>query len=82
MEYPSKGKDMNVSLILFVFIAMFYEIAPANAYLDPGSASIAIQAILAAIAGGLATIKFWGHKIKEIFQRKTFKEKEKRKNGK
>ena len=73
---------MPAYLVLLILLGVFSQTTPAYAYLDPGSASIAIQAILAGIAGGLATIKFWGHKIKAIFQRKTSKEEENRINEK
>lgn len=48
----------------------FATIAPAHAYLDPGTASIAIQVILAGLAGAIATVKFWGYRIKSFFVRK------------
>lgn len=41
--------------------------SPAFAYLDPGSISLAFQAILAAIAGLAATYRFWIYKVKEFF---------------
>ena len=39
----------------------------AFAYLDPGSISLALQAIIAGFAGLLATYKLWIFKIKSIF---------------
>ena len=66
---------MQISRAMFCLSTIFFCSSPAYAYLDPGAASIALQAILAALAGGLATIKFWGHKIKGIFKRKEHKEK-------
>ena len=66
---------MQFSRAMFCLSTIFVYSPPAYAYLDPGSASIALQAILAALAGGVATIKFWGHKIKGIFKRKAHKEK-------
>ena len=65
---------MQLSRAMFCLSILFLFTPPAYAYLDPGAASIALQAILAALVGGLATIKFWGHKIKGIFKRKAHKE--------
>ena len=57
-------------LALLLVVVTFGLTSPAHAYLDPGTASIAIQAILAALAGAIATIKLWGHRIKSVFARK------------
>ena len=43
---------------------------PAFAYLDPGSVSLAIQAVLAVIVGGLATIKLWWSNFIGFFKKK------------
>tara|TARA_B100000767_G_C19764375_1_gene536745 strand:+ start:1209 stop:1421 length:213 start_codon:yes stop_codon:yes gene_type:complete len=40
--------------------------SPAFAYLDPGSASIVLQAVLAAIAGVIATYKLWLFKVRNF----------------
>ena len=45
-------------------------ISPAYAYLDPGTVSIVLQSILAAIAGIVATYKLWIFKIKNFFKKK------------
>ena len=42
----------------------------AHAYLDPGSGSIIVQSIVAAIAGGLFMIKVFWQKITNRFSRK------------
>lgn len=39
--------------------------APAAAYIDPGSGSFALQALVAGLLGGLYAIKAFGWKIKE-----------------
>ena len=54
------------AIIIFV-IACFIS-APAYAYLDPGSGSIILQGLLAAIAGALAAIKLYWNKLKGFFQ--------------
>jgi hypothetical protein len=38
-----------------------------HAYLDPGTGSMAIQMVLAAIVGGLATVKIYWHRIQSLF---------------
>ena len=54
---------MNWKLcICFLFLP-----TPAFAYLDPGSISLALQAIIAGFAGLLATYKLWFFKIKGLF---------------
>ena len=40
------------------------------AYLDPGTSSIIIQAILGAIAAGAVTIKIYWNKLKSYFKKK------------
>ena len=40
--------------------------SPAFPYLDPGSGSIVLQAILAAIAGVIGTYKIWLFKVKNF----------------
>tara|TARA_Y100000591_G_C21527819_1_gene542611 strand:- start:103 stop:336 length:234 start_codon:yes stop_codon:yes gene_type:complete len=46
--------------IAFIFLS------PAYAYLDPGTISIVLQSILAAIAGIAATYKLWIFKLKNF----------------
>jgi len=53
-----------------ICIFLLYLPTPAFAYLDPGSISLALQAIIAGFAGLLATYKFWIFKIKSLFFRK------------
>jgi len=49
-----------VNLILF---------SSAQAYVDPGSASIVVQVIIGFIAGLIATIKLWWKKFKNFFSK-------------
>lgn len=49
-----------INLILF---------SSAQAYVDPGSASIVVQVIIGFIAGFIATIKLWWNKFKNFFSR-------------
>jgi hypothetical protein len=52
-------KPLVTRLILFTVFAMLAS-APAYAYLDPGTGSILVQALLAALAAGSAAVAaFW-----------------------
>ena len=44
-------------------------IVPAHAYLDPGTGSILLQGLIAAVAGGLVTLKLYWYKIRSFFSR-------------
>ena len=66
---------MNKNICLF-FIIYLSLINNAYAYLDPGTGSIILQAILGAIAAGLSYCAFYWNKVKNFFK-KIFK---KRKN--
>ena len=59
---------MRHILALSLIIALLHK--PAYAYLDPGSVSLAIQAVLAVIVGGLATIKLWWSNFIGFFKKK------------
>ena len=57
----------KAGLIAFVsFVAAF---EPAHAYLDPGSVSLAIQAIVAALAGAALTWKHWYWRLRSFLRR-------------
>ena len=60
--------------LLFLLIAFFSQTNFANAYLDPGSGSIILQAILGFIAAAVATLSFYWTKFK-LFLKKIFKKK-------
>lgn len=51
-------KKIGIFLLLLIAI-----IRPAHAYLDPGTGSILIQGILAALAGLVLTVKLWWHRL-------------------
>ena len=57
---------------LYIFIFYFIFISKSYAYLDPGTGSIILQAILAFIAGAAATVSLWWGNLK-IFIKKIFK---------
>lgn len=79
-DWTVKKKMWSV-LIVFVLLGVLLQSGPAFAYIDPGTASIAIQAVLAAFAGGLATIKLWGHRVTRFFRKKPPTENDNSKNG-
>ena len=62
----------NFRLISLTFIYFLFSTTNANAYIDPGTGSIILQAILAFIAGAVATISLWWGNLK-MFLKKLFK---------
>lgn len=60
-----------IPLTLFVIAAN-----PAHAYIDPGSGSVAVQAILAGFLGFLLALKIYWKKIVSFFRRGEKTEKE------
>jgi hypothetical protein len=63
---------INYRILTLIFVYLFCSISYANAYLDPGTGSIILQAILAFIAGAAATASLWWLNFK-IFIKKIFK---------
>tara|TARA_Y100000591_G_C21788761_1_gene675357 strand:- start:556 stop:762 length:207 start_codon:yes stop_codon:yes gene_type:complete len=63
-------------IILFLLIYNLVFNNNAYAYLDPGTGSIILQAILGAIAAGFSYCAFYWNKVKNFFK-KLFKKKEK-----
>lgn len=60
---PSTGTRR---LVIAVLVSICY-VTPAYAYLDPGTGSIILQGLLAAIAGATAAVGVYWHRIKCIF---------------
>jgi len=52
-------------IILYIFYLCIFFYTHAYAYLDPGTGSIIIQALVATIALGLGFLSYWWKKIKE-----------------
>ena len=67
---------MKKYLLYLVIIISFVFTTSANAYLDPGTGSIILQAILGFIAASIATISFYWSKLK-LFFTKLFKKNKK-----
>ena len=63
---------INYRILTLIFVYLFCSISYANAYLDPGTGSIILQAILAFIAGAAATFSLWWINFK-TFIKKIFK---------
>jgi high-affinity Fe2+/Pb2+ permease len=58
--------------LYFIFIYSVLFLGRAYAYLDPGTGSIIIQAIIGFIAAGIAAISIYWQKFKNLLK-KTFK---------
>tara|TARA_B100000963_G_C22126402_1_gene451311 strand:- start:59 stop:307 length:249 start_codon:yes stop_codon:yes gene_type:complete len=73
------GKPHSLTALLLLALP-----SPAYAYLDPGSISIALQGILAGLAGLAATYRLWIYKIKSLFtfaKKDNLKDKENKAGG-
>lgn len=68
---------MRIGMISGMFFPLFsilllsrgFFISDAYAYLDPGTGSVIIQAVIGAIAGVLITLKIYWYKLKEKLSR-------------
>jgi hypothetical protein len=65
-NYDMLGIKLLYGLFLIVTLQMIL-IQNAFAYLDPGTGSYIFQVLIAAIIGGLFTIKIYWQKIKDFF---------------
>ena len=66
---------MKVKIIYKLIVGYFFLISNANAYLDPGTGSIILQAILGAIAAGLTFFTNCWAKVKNFFKKRFKKNK-------
>ena len=64
---------MVLKFILFICSSIILTTTNANAYIDPGSGSIILQAIIGVIAAGGLTIKIYWNKLKDLFRKKNKK---------
>lgn len=60
---------INFKLTTLSIIYIFCSTSYAYAYLDPGTGSIILQAILAFLAGAAATISLWWFRVKSFFKK-------------
>ena len=80
MTYLNLISLTNMKLKISIYTVIFYLFANhANAYLDPGTGSILLQALIAAIAAVGAFFTFYWRKLKD-FINKIFNNKNKNKN--
>ena len=72
---------MRISMISGMLFPLFsilllsrgFFVSDAYAYLDPGTGSVILQALIGVIAGVLITLKIYWYKLKEKFLDKTKK---------
>tara|TARA_Y100000816_G_C25556855_1_gene301032 strand:+ start:191 stop:400 length:210 start_codon:yes stop_codon:yes gene_type:complete len=69
-----------MKLLLSIFLISFILTLNAYAYIDPGSGSIILQALLGALAAIGASISIYWSKFKNLFKRKKKIEKDKKEN--
>ncbi|MDE0157259.1 MAG: hypothetical protein OXI88_08590 [Gammaproteobacteria bacterium] len=69
----------SMMLTVFLILLLSLKSSLAHAYLDPGSISLALQAIVAAIAGAVVTFKYWYWRLLDLFRHK--KESERTENS-
>ncbi len=53
--------------VIVAFGTMLFSASPAYAYLDPGTGSMILQALIGGIVGGMIAIKVYWQKIKGFF---------------
>ncbi len=61
------GKHRSVALLVAALSLLGS--GPALAYVDPGTGSLLLQALIALVAGGLALFRGWRMRLMQIFQR-------------
>lgn len=59
----------NLKLIFLIFSYLLCSVSNSNAYIDPGTGSIILQALLAFIAGAAATISLWWENFKTLIKK-------------
>jgi len=62
----------NYKIVILILTYLFCITSNANAYLDPGTGSIILSAIMAFIAGAAVTFSLWWMNLK-IFIKKVFR---------
>jgi hypothetical protein len=64
-------KLIEILLAIYILILSFAGSEQAYAYLDPGTGSIVLQTVIAAIFGSLFAIKMFWHRIVATFKKLT-----------
>ena len=60
--------------IISIVLTSYFLSNTAYAYIDPGTGTIILQAIVGAIAAGIVTIKLYWYKLKAFFTKKKDKD--------
>lgn len=55
--------------VIFIFLFCVIAPAPAFAYIDPGTGSMALQLIVAGLLGAIFTIKTWWRSLVALFSK-------------
>ena len=56
--------------LIYLLITLLFSTESAYAYLDPGTGSMLLQGLIAAIAAGLVVIKLYWYKVKAFLFRR------------
>jgi hypothetical protein len=66
---------------LLLALTMLLSAWPADAYLDPGTGSIVLQAVIAAVAAVAMALKLYWTRLKSLFGRNRLRKKEEEKRS-
>ena len=69
-SYSGNIRVMRIIASIAVILLILTASPPAYAYLDPGSISMFIQALVAAVVGGLVVFRLYWYKFKTFLVRK------------
>lgn len=61
---------MRKPLIGLILAGLLLPTSSAHAYIDPGTGSMLLQGLIAAVAAGLLTFKLWWRKLKGLLDRR------------
>lgn len=64
------GMALGAGWAASVFLLISHLTGPVQAYLDPGTGSIVMQAILGGIVGVLTFLKMYWHRVKRVVTRR------------
>jgi len=64
------GLESRSRLIMLLFMGLFLSISQASAYIDPGTASVVWQFMLAVFLGIAFTVRMYWTRIKDSFRKK------------
>jgi hypothetical protein len=63
-------RGISAGLFAAMFLLVSHLQGDAQAYLDPGTGSVALQLLLAGVVGTLATVRLYWDRIKTFFHRR------------